>query len=142
MLEDLESGLRDYLMSLNGREDPPGSLLTATRETETMLLEKYRRQVGQNRKWTERKPIIVNTATTTHESEPAVAVTQIVDAPTTKGIDKIMDQQEIISSSTSQAPAKLVSHHTPKHSNFGHSQSHVNEKVYIFFLLFVLTICC
>lgn len=33
------------MLSLQGRDDPPGSLLTATRDTEQLLLQKYRSQV-------------------------------------------------------------------------------------------------
>ena len=45
MADELKPLIEDYVLSLQGRDDPPGSLLTATRDTEQLLLQKYRSQV-------------------------------------------------------------------------------------------------
>lgn len=45
LADELKPLIEDYVLSLQGRDDPPGSLLTATRDTEQLLLQKYRSQV-------------------------------------------------------------------------------------------------
>jgi hypothetical protein len=80
--------IEDYVLALQGRDDPPGSLLTSTHDTEEVLLDKL-------------AGIFVATTTTTTTTRPLMT-----QAPTTSTTEEGQQQDIIFPSAGGQSEVK------------------------------------